>query len=279
MGATRVGRLDAAGPRLGRADRSQTRNIFRKVIRALAGAPLLWAIGALCVLGIAFEQVRTLAFRAPALVAGSVIMVAALRRERAIRRGIADAATAEERRRIARDLHDGLAQDLAFIASHGSRISQEAGEDHPIAIAARRALAVSRGAIADLSAADAPTANAALRQVADELQVRFPVRVCVEADETELSGATREDVVRIAREAMINAANGEARNIVVSLSRRGQVIVLRVLDDGVGIEGGDVKARPGFGLRAMHERADALGGGLTARVIPGGGTELEVVFP
>ena len=67
----------------------------------------------------------------------------------------------QERRRIARDLHDGLAQDLAFIAAHGDQIAREAGEEHPLAIAARRALALSRGAIADLSASDAPSARAA----------------------------------------------------------------------------------------------------------------------
>jgi signal transduction histidine kinase len=52
----------------------------------------------------------------------SMIFAAALRQEWGIRRAIAGAAAAEERRRIARDLHDGLAQDLAFIAAHGERI-------------------------------------------------------------------------------------------------------------------------------------------------------------
>jgi signal transduction histidine kinase len=207
-----------------------------------------------------------------------LIMAAAVRQEVAIRRAIAQTAAEEERRRIARDLHDGLAQDLAFIAAHGARIAGEAGEDHPLAIAARRALAVSRGAIADLSAADAPSARTALRHVADELETRFGVHVEVSAEDADLPRAAREDVVRIVREAIVNAAHGGAHNIAVSL-RQDDSFILRVRDDGVGITSGPVKARPGFGLRSMRERAGALGGRLTTRPAVDGGTEVEVVFP
>ena len=212
------------------------------------------------------------------IVAYGLMLAAALRQEAAIRRTIARAAAAAERRRIARDLHDGLAQDLAFIAAHGDRIAREAGEDHPLAIAARRALAVSRGAIADLSAAEAPTATAALRQVADELEVRFGVRISVGGDDIELRPEAREDVLRIAREAIVNAARAQAQSVMVSLTHSGESYVLRVLDDGVGI-GAELTARPGFGVRAMRERAASLGGGLTARPTRDGGTELEAVFP
>jgi signal transduction histidine kinase len=209
----------------------------------------------------------------------ALILAAALRQEATIRQAIADAAALRERRRIARDLHDGLAQDLAFIAAHGDRIALEAGEDHPLAIAARRALAVSRGAITDLSASEAPSARLALREVADELQLRFGVAVDVDAEDNELGSAAREDVVRIAREAIANAAHGQARNIAVSLTRSDGRFVLRVLDDGCGIRPSDVKSPRGFGLRSMSERATSLGGALTARRATNGGTELEVVFP
>lgn len=209
----------------------------------------------------------------------ALILAAALRQEAAIRRSIAELAAREERQRIARDLHDGLAQDLAFIAAHGARIAGEAGEDHPLAIAARRALAVSRGAIADLSAADAPTARAAFRQVAGELEVRFGVRVHIDADEIRLDPSAREHVVRIVREAIVNAAKAHAHNVTVILERRADQFVLRVVDDGPGIEAGALKSRAGFGLRSMCERANALGGGVTARRSLAGGTELEVLFP
>jgi signal transduction histidine kinase len=212
------------------------------------------------------------------ILAYALFFAAALRQEAAIRRAIGNAAAAAERRRIARDLHDGLAQDLAFIAAHGDRIARDSGEDHPLAIAARRALAVSRGAIADLSAVDAPSAAAALRQIADELEVRFAVRISIEGDDVELPAHAREQMVRIVREAIVNAAKAEAHNIRILFRRRGDSSVLRIVDDGVGI-GTELKARPGFGVRAMRERAASLGGSLTARPVHGGGTELEVVVP
>jgi signal transduction histidine kinase len=213
------------------------------------------------------------------LTAYGLILVAALRQGATIRQVIAEAAATSERRRIARDLHDGLAQDLAFIAAHGDRIATEEGEDHPLAIAARRALAVSRGAIADLSASEAPSASAALHQMADELEPRLGLSIEIDAENAELQGDAREDVIRIVREAIVNAAHGEARNITVSLARRGDRFVLRIRDDGVGIGSGPAKSRPGFGLRSMRERAASLGGGLDAQPAFGGGTELEVTFP
>jgi signal transduction histidine kinase len=213
------------------------------------------------------------------LAAYGLILAAALRQDGALRRAAAaDAAASDERRRLARDLHDGLAQDLAFIAAHGNRIASEAGEDHPIAIAARRALAISRGAIADLSAADAPTASAALRHVADELELRFGVRVEVDAEDAVVSSAARENIVRIVREAIVNAAKAGARNVTVSMARANHRFVLRILDDGPGISTREPSSRPGYGLRSMGQRASSLGGALTARDAAGGGTEVEVMF-
>lgn len=85
-------------------------------------------------------------------------------------------------------------------------------------------------------------------------------------------------MIRIVREAIVNASKGRAKNVAVSLARSQNQHVLRVIDDGAGIRSGEITARPGFGLRSMRDRAASLGGGLTARPATGGGTELEVVF-
>jgi signal transduction histidine kinase len=208
----------------------------------------------------------------------ALILTAAILREAETWRALADDAVTQERRRVARDLHDGLAQDLAFIAVHGERMAQDEGRDHPLALAARRALAVSRGAIADLSASTAATTRDALRQLANELEARFEMRIVVEGTDPRLSLSEREDVVRITREAIANAAHAGAHHAIVSLTHRDGGLVLTVLDDGCGIDS-TATARPGFGLRSMCERADALGGRLTAQEVRGGGTELKVVFP
>jgi signal transduction histidine kinase len=220
------------------------------------------------------EVLRTLAF--------GLILTAAVIRERQVHTRVSKATALAERRRVARDLHDGIAQDLAFIAAHGPRFAEELGDDHPVVIAARRALAISRSTISELSDPGAATAHEALEAVAHELGARFDISVAVNADLAgDLEPNEREHVTRIAREAIANAArHGGARNVIVSLRHTETGIALRVVDDGCGIVGADLLPAPeGFGLRSMRERAAALGGQLNVRQPRMGGTELEVVLP
>jgi signal transduction histidine kinase len=211
-----------------------------------------------------------------------LILTAAVIRERQVHARISKATALAERRRVARDLHDGIAQDLAFIAAHGPRFVEELGDDHPVVIAARRALAISRSTISELSDPGGASAHEALEAVAHELGDRFDISIAVNAQLTgDLEPHERDNVTRIAREAIANAArHGGARNVIVSLRHTETGIALRVLDDGCGIVGADLLPAPeGFGLRSMRERAAALGGQLNVRQPRMGGTELEVVLP
>jgi len=201
------------------------------------------------------------------------------------RRAEALAAISSERDRIARDLHDGLAQDLACIAAQGQRLGTELKPDHPLMVAARNALATSRGVIADLSASTAPTTEAALRLVANDLHHRHGVEIEVRVEMTtalegsnDLNLVDREHIVRIAREAIVNAAlHGRARRVDVVLSGSGgEDLVMRITDDGWGIT--DAHGS-GMGLRTMRARAAALGGQLNAHSGPAGGTQLELTVP
>lgn len=221
----------------------------------------------------------------PRLLAYGLLLWFALRVHARIREEATLAAIIAERQRIARDLHDGLAQDLAVIATHGQRLSSELGPEHPLTIAARRALVASRGAIVDLSASTAPTTGAALRQVAEELGARFGVTVGVQIKidlapqgAVDLTPSDREEVVRISREAIVNAIrHGGARRIDVALECHGHDLRLRISDDGCGIVDGALQSKQGFGLRTMRARADSLGGRLTARRGAHGGTEVELL--
>lgn len=222
----------------------------------------------------ASEVLRVLAF--------ALILAAAVVAERRVGARLSKATALAERRRVARDLHDGIAQDLAFIAAHGLRFAEELGDEHPIVVAARRALAISRSTISELSDLSGVTAHEALAAVAQELGERFDIAVAVNAQlDRDLETHEREHVTRIAREAIANAArHGRARNVMVSLSQTDTGIALRVIDDGCGIVcAGRAAAPEGFGLRNMRERAAALGGQLSVREARRGGTELEVVLP
>jgi signal transduction histidine kinase len=212
----------------------------------------------------------------------ALILIAAARLDRQGRAEMTKVAALAERSRVARDLHDGLAQDLAVIAVHGELIAQDIGGEHPMVLAARRALALTRSTIAELSDLPGATADEALGAVAQEFRDRCDVAIAVEPEcDGELAPEAQEHVSRIAREAIANAArHGGAKHVVVSLRGEENGVMLRVVDDGCGIASGDAAAAPeGFGLRSMRERTAALGGCLTLRRLRKGGTELEVTLP
>jgi signal transduction histidine kinase len=211
-----------------------------------------------------------------------LLLLLAVRVNRSTQRGILAAMLAAERLRIARDFHDGLAQDLCFISAHGERLAAELGGEHPLAVAARRALAVSRGVIVDLAASAEETTLDALRAVADEIESRYDVQIEVGpvdgkvGSSARLDGDERHEVVRIAREAMINAVrHGGARWVRVGLGTKdpGHVL-LHVFDDGSGID--QSASTGGLGMRTMRQRARRLDARLSARRRRGGGTEIEV---
>ena len=194
-------------------------------------------------------------------------------------------ALSAERLRVAQDLHEGLAQDMALIAALSKRLAREFDADHPLAIAAQRALNASRGEIVDLSATTASNTEQALREVAAEFESRFGVAVTVNVDAGLSAGAPepsrreRHELVRIAREAIANAVrHGGARNVTVRLASRRDNLLLRISDDGCGFGGASGKtAGTGLGIRTMRARAKSLGGQLVTRTRDSGGGEIEIL--
>jgi signal transduction histidine kinase len=185
-------------------------------------------------------------------------------------RRLASMAVLEERRRIARELHDGVAQELAYIVAESSG---------PLAAAAERALDESRRAIAALTRAVDEPLDVALVQAAEEVAGRVGVllRIDVSADAS-VSPDEREALIRIVREAITNAGrHGGAANVSVKLAN-GRGTLLRVADDGAGFDPARTRAG-GFGLMSMRERAEALGGQFTLRSEAGAGTSIEVRLP
>src|SRR5439155_1333670 len=205
-----------------------------------------------------------------------VLMIGAAREINAWQAELAEAAASGERRRIARDLHDGLAQELAFIVGQMRWLVEQTGEEGPfsqIAAAAERALDESRSAIAALSRNIDDPLDVALAQAAEDVAARTGARVHFDLEpgitvEPEL----REDLARIVREAVSNAArHGEAKTVTVALSNSSEAIRLRISDDGEGFDP-DAPRRRGFGLTSMRERAEARGGRISVTPTPGEGT-------
>jgi signal transduction histidine kinase len=186
----------------------------------------------------------------------------------------ADAAVHRERRRIARDLHDGLAQELAFIVRRVRALDHE-GE---LVAAAERALAESRLAIAALRRSPTEPLDVTLGAALDGLAARVGTRLVL--DLAPVSGVTddqREALVAIAHEAVANAARHADADVVRVELEQERDVRLVVRDDGVGFDPAGV-GRGRFGIAGMRERADAIGASLRVSSRPGEGTEVEVVL-
>jgi signal transduction histidine kinase len=193
-------------------------------------------------------------------------------------------ASAEERRRLARDLHDGLAQDLLYIAVQARALVErypDAESPRGLLYASERALEESRGAIGTLTyPSDEPLASLlerCVREVAGRVGAEASVRV---DGALEPSAGVREAVLRIAREATCNAArHGHASHVLVSL-HAGDPLRLTVTDDGIGFDAeAALRDGRGFGLESMRERARTVGGTLSIWSGPGEGTEISATLP
>jgi signal transduction histidine kinase len=181
----------------------------------------------------------------------------------------------DERRRVAHDLHDGLAQDLAYIATMARRMEQGSGrrDARLIADAAQHALDESRLVISTL--AGAGNASEQIAMTARDAAHRCNIEAALELPEVlELSPELTEALLRIVREAVNNAgrhARARVVNIRLDISNG---IALDVHDDGDGFDA--AQPRSGFGLTSMRERAEAIGGVFTLTTAPGRGTSVRV---
>lgn len=209
----------------------------------------------------------------------TLVLVVAAREISATCRHAAMATIHEDRRRVARDLHDGLAQELAFISSQGKRLARSFDEEIAgyVGIAAQRALDESRTLIAALSRTHHEPLEQAIGRAARDVAVRAGASVELSVEpHIKLERAAEDALVRIVREAVTNAVrHGGAENIRVQLVRSGGPL-LRVDDDGRGISGQPVA---GFGLASMRERAESLGGRFQLVSRTGGGTSIEITLP
>ena len=213
----------------------------------------------------------------------AMLLVGGIREIRSFWMSRAQVAVAEERRRFARDLHDGAAQELLFILAQTRRLRSGKGGPEDLAAlesAADRAVFESRRAIHALSATADRSLSVAVREACDDLGRRWGSDIDCNVEDVDTKADVTEHLVRIAREAITNAIkHASPSSISVTLRSeprfQGRAIVLVVEDDGVGFDP-DHAAREGsrFGLSSIRERVAILGGDLVISSRIGDGTRV-----
>jgi signal transduction histidine kinase len=187
-------------------------------------------------------------------------------------------AVREDRRRLARELHDGVVQELVFIAMEGDLIT-DATRSQRIVEAAHRGLDEAREAVDSLAKGQEPTFALALHGLASQLTERYGVTVVLDVDvSVAVPPETGHALLRIAREAAGNAArHAGATRIGIGLTRDSERHQLVVHDDGCGFEI-DRIPHLGYGLTSMRDRARGLRGELDLRSAVGRGTTVTVTW-
>jgi PAS domain S-box-containing protein len=193
-----------------------------------------------------------------------------------------------ERRRIARDLHDIVLQDLSgtlqslrltHLRAKNSGLELDLEEELE---ALWRASSGLRSAIHDLRREKERPFVKAVESLAEQNRQLTSERkiglVVEEGFPEELPGEVSVELLRVLQEALTNARrHSGASNVEVRLRTEGEALVAGVIDDGRGFDRASVRA--GVGLSAMRERVEGLGGEIAIRSRPGEGTSVTVRVP
>jgi len=200
----------------------------------------------------------------------------------------------EERARLAREIHDTLAQGFVGISSQLDALAIKLNGDMGVARQhldlarkmARHSLTEARRSVMDLRTSELEGHNLSAALVASAYRwvAGSPVNVQVEVSSVKqkLPEDLEQNLLRIAQEAVANALkHARAAVISVTLQEEAGILLLRVEDDGQGFEpSSEFSLRGGhFGILGMRERAEKLGGQFNFTSHPGAGTQVEVKVP
>ena len=204
-----------------------------------------------------------------------------------------ESAQTEERNRLAREIHDTLAQDLSAVifqleAAEALLVQQADPERVQRSVTAaldlaRKGLDEARRSVLDLRAAplEGRTLPVALAALAEETDTGNGPAVVFETEPIPpLPPAVEVGLYRIAQEALQNASrHAKASRIVLRLEAPPGRVRLTVRDDGRGFDTSGMSSGNRFGLVGMRERARLLGGGFQIESSPGAGTLVTADVP
>jgi signal transduction histidine kinase len=197
----------------------------------------------------------------------------------------------DERRRIAREMHDDWTQRLAVLAIDAAKLETQLDPSSN----AHRQLQEMRGELVGLSEDVHALSRQLHPSILDDLGLVDALRSeCASVSRREhvavafrsdgVSGPWPNDVAlavyRVAQEALRNVVkHAEAQEARVSLIKSGQQLILAVADRGVGFDAAEVRSRRGLGLSSMGERVRLVRGELSVDSAPGQGTTVTVRVP
>ncbi|HEX7709178.1 MAG TPA: sensor histidine kinase, partial [Thermoanaerobaculia bacterium] len=207
---------------------------------------------------------------------------------------VADLAVAQERLRIAHEMHDGLAQILGYVNTKVQAAEAYMKRDKPeeatvqlreLASAARQAYSDVRESIVGLRTLPDPqhTVASALQEYLDRWQEMSGVVATLNMDASiALRPAHELQLVRIVQESLTNVRkHARAAHAQVEIRKEGSRLVAVIHDDGAGFNAHapERHAFPQFGLSTMRERAQSIGAKLEIESTPGAGTTVRFELP
>jgi len=196
----------------------------------------------------------------------------------------------EERRHLARELHDSVSQAIYAVVLTSHAVRKRIAEDPSgSATALDSVIELAEGALAEMRAlifelrpealADVGLVGALERQL-DGLELRHSfVTERHLGPEPEIAFAAKQVLLRVVQEALHNTAkHAHASTVRISMQHDDEALTIEVTDDGVGFDANSTY--PGhLGLTSMHERVDELGGRLKVDSRPGAGTTVSLRLP
>ncbi|MCT3171162.1 sensor histidine kinase [Lacticaseibacillus rhamnosus] len=197
-----------------------------------------------------------------------------------------------ERHRLARELHDSVSQQLFAAMMMLSALRSVAARD-PKQEALNKQLDTIQKVINEAQAEmralllhlrptnlEGKSLKQGIIQLLKELQTKITIKITWQLDDIQLNAAAEDNLFRIVQELLSNTLrHAKADSLEVYLKRLQDMVVLRMVDDGVGFDPKETSSNGNYGLANIKERAAAMGG--TAKVVSvvGQGTSVEVRVP
>jgi PAS domain S-box-containing protein len=201
----------------------------------------------------------------------------------------------EERRAIARELHDRVGQTLTALNLNLTIVNDQLMHQTALPVTDRLSdsirlvtdmIAIVRDVMSDLRPVvlDEYGVEAALQAYVSKYQSRYGIEVEFARSSQpipRLGAGLEMTILRIAQEALLNVArHAQAKHVALSMQWEEDGVVLTIEDNGVGIPTSrDLNQREGHGMMLMRERAEAVGGTLKVASMPAKGTRIEAFLP